>query len=57
MKVKFLRQHLENKQGDVVEVEDERANYWLLTGVAEKVQVEELKEKKSDVKPTPKAKK
>lgn len=36
MKVKFLKDHLDNKKGDAIEVTEERANYFNRVGVAEK---------------------
>ena len=35
MKVKFLKDHLDNKVGDVVDVSDERGNYWISASVVE----------------------
>jgi hypothetical protein len=52
-KVTFLKDHLHHKAGDEHEVEDARANYWELTGVAEKKVVKESKEKK-DIQPSKK---
>lgn len=47
MKVKFLKDHLENKKGDIKTVNDWRANYWVKTGVAyEVVEKKELKQPK-----------
>jgi hypothetical protein len=37
MKVQFLKNHLKNKAGDVVELEPGRANYFHAVGVAGKV--------------------
>lgn len=34
MKVEFLKDHLQNKKGDVVDVGEARANYWNLCNVA-----------------------
>lgn len=34
MKVKFLKDHLNNSKGDVVEVTDEQSHYFERTGVA-----------------------
>lgn len=34
MKIKFLKDHLDNKKDDVRNVNDWRANYWIKTGVA-----------------------
>jgi hypothetical protein len=38
MKVKFLKDHLDNKKGDSIDVHEDRANYWERTGVAEKIE-------------------
>ena len=35
MKVKFLKDHLDNKKGSVAEVETQRARYFINVGVAE----------------------
>lgn len=56
MKVKFLKDHLNNKAGDVIDVDEARANYWKKTGVAEPTEEAENKEKepvkeKKEVKP------
>lgn len=36
MKVKMLKDHLEFKKGDIVDVTDERGKYWISTGIAQK---------------------
>lgn len=36
MKVKLLKDHLDNKKGDVIEVDEARANYFELVGLAKK---------------------
>lgn len=47
MEVKFLKDHLDNKKGDTTEVDEARANYWEMVGVAEKVdKAGDTKEKK-----------
>ena len=45
MKIEFLKQHLDNKQGDQVELEDGIANYLIKMGAA-KEHKEKPKEKK-----------
>jgi len=46
MKVKLLKDHLDSKAGDVVDVTEQRANYWIKVGVAEiKKETKELKPK------------
>lgn len=42
-KVKLLKDHLDNKEGEVMEVSEERANYFQRCGVAEEVKEEEKK--------------
>lgn len=37
MTVKLIKNHLDHKAGDVIDVSEERAEYWHLCGVAEKV--------------------
>lgn len=54
MKVKFLKNHLDNKKGDVADVTKERANYWQLVGVAETTDAASKPAKKGK---TPKTKK
>lgn len=46
MKVQFLKHHLDNKVGDVVEVTEERANYFIKNNVAIKYVKKETKELK-----------
>jgi hypothetical protein len=46
MKVKFLKDHLDNKQGDTIDVHEDRANYWERTGVAEKTEKKTISNKK-----------
>jgi hypothetical protein len=46
MKVKFLKDHLDNKQGDTIDVHEDRANYWERTGVAEKTEKKVIPNKK-----------
>jgi hypothetical protein len=46
MKVKILKEHLEHKPGDTVDVHEHMAGYWERTGVAEKVERGSEKEKK-----------
>ena len=46
MKVQFLKDHLDNKAGDVVEVTEDRANYFIMNNVAEKHVKKETKELK-----------
>ena len=48
MRVKFLKRHLGNEIGSVIDVPEARANYLIRAGV-----VEEVKEK--EAKPKPKA--
>lgn len=40
MKVKLLKNHLNYREGDVVDVNDTRAKYWETVGVAEKAKKE-----------------
>jgi hypothetical protein len=47
MKVEIIKEHLEHKVGDVVEVAIDRANYWIAVGVA-KEYVAPKKKKKED---------
>lgn len=35
MKVQFLKDHLENRAGELVDVDEDRARYWLSVGVAQ----------------------
>jgi len=46
MKVKFLKNHLDNKKGDIAEVETQRARYFINVGVAK----EHKEEKKAPAK-------
>ncbi len=46
VKVKFLKDHLDNKKGDVIEVTKEMANYFVVTGIAKN-----HKEEKAEVSP------
>ena len=45
MKVKILKEHLEFKKGDIVEVSNERGSYWISTGIAIKVKTRKVKNK------------
>jgi hypothetical protein len=51
MKVKFLKDHLDNKKGDTIEVDADRANYWELTGVAEKADKKGASTEKKEASP------
>ena len=51
MRVKFLKRHLDNEIGDVVDVPEARANYLIRVGA-----VEEVKEKEAKPKPATKNK-
>lgn len=61
MKVTLLRDHLNNKKGDKIEVTEERKAYWerigLIEGGKEKVEVKKEREKKEIKKPATKHKK
>ena len=45
MKIKLLKNHLDNITGEVVEVNNERANYLIRVGVAELKQEKKIKTK------------
>ena len=45
MKIKLLKNHLDNISGEVIEVSDERGNYLVRVGVAEVKQEKKLKTK------------
>lgn len=45
MKIKLLKNHLDNITGEVIEVSDERGNYLVRVGVAEVKQEKKLKTK------------
>jgi hypothetical protein len=35
MKVQFLKNHLGNKEGELTDVDEDRARYWIAVGVAQ----------------------
>jgi hypothetical protein len=45
MKVKLLKDHLENKCCDEIELDEDRGNYFIACGVAEKVEHKPKQEK------------
>ena len=46
MKIKLLKNHLDNTTGEVIEVSNERVNYLIRVGVAELKQEKKPKTKK-----------
>jgi len=50
MKVKFERDHLDNKKGDVIEVDEARANYFKMVGIAKEHHAEKQHTKPVDTK-------
>lgn len=46
MKVILLKNHLDNKEGDFIEVTDKRAEYLIRTGVAKKILARKVKKQK-----------
>lgn len=46
MKVEMLKRHQGFKAGDIVEVEEARASYWIGCGVAKKTPKKKVKTKK-----------
>ena len=46
MKIKLLKNHLDNITGEVIEVSNERGNYLIRVGVAEEVKQEKKPKKK-----------
>ena len=47
MKVKFLKRHLDNEKGSVIDVPEARANYLIRVGAVEKVKPKPATKKKS----------
>ncbi len=50
MKIQFLKQHLDNKEGDKVELEDGIANYLIKMGAAKAATAKEAKDKPKEKK-------
>lgn len=44
--IKFLKDHIENKEGDKVELDPSLENYLIRVGVAEQVELKEDKKEK-----------
>jgi hypothetical protein len=51
MKVKFLKDHLDNKKGETIDVDADRANYWERAGVAEKADKKAASTEKKEASP------
>ena len=59
MKIRFLKQHIDNNEGDIVEVDEDKARYWIGCGVVEFVKEKVMQshtEKQKDIKPQAKSK-
>lgn len=44
MKIKLLKNHLDNKKDDVIDVSDKRGKYFIRTGVGKEKTIKQLKE-------------